>query len=112
MLPILIQHLPRDRERMGLRPVQMAGRLGLTLTEYRALEAGELYIDYDLYLRITDLCGWPRDRPGKVELWWTSNSLLLTQWTGRGRTSETERPAARIAGGPTLSGRRREVDDG
>ena len=44
---------------MGLRPVQMAGRLDLTLTEYRALEAGELYIDYDLYLRIVELCGWP-----------------------------------------------------
>ena len=25
---------------MGLREVQMAGRLGLTLAEYRALEAG------------------------------------------------------------------------
>jgi hypothetical protein len=24
----------------------MAGRLGLTLAEYRALEAGELWIDY------------------------------------------------------------------
>jgi len=46
MLPILVQHLPRDRERMGLRPVQMAGRLGLTLTEYQALEAGELHIDF------------------------------------------------------------------
>ena len=45
---------------MGLRPVQMAGRLGLTLTEYRALEAGELHIDYDLYLKIVVLCGWPR----------------------------------------------------
>lgn len=30
MLPPLIAHLPADRERMGLRPVQMAGRLGLT----------------------------------------------------------------------------------
>ena len=60
MLPILVQHLPRDRERMGLRPVPMAGRLGLTMTECRALEAGELHIDYDLYLRITDLCWWPR----------------------------------------------------
>ena len=29
----------------------------LTLAEYRALEAGELWIDFDLYLRITDLCG-------------------------------------------------------
>ena len=45
---------------MGLRPVQIAGRLGLTLNEYQALEAGELHIDYDMYLKITDLCGWPR----------------------------------------------------
>ena len=60
MLPILVQQLPRDRERMELRPVQMAGRLGLTLTEYRALEAGELHIDYDLYCRIVVLSGWPR----------------------------------------------------
>ena len=58
--PILVQHLPRDRERMRLRSVQMAGRLGLTLTEYRALEAGEPQLDYDLYLAIVDLCGWPR----------------------------------------------------
>lgn len=60
MLPILVQHLPRDRERMGLRPVQMAGRLGLSLIEYRSLEAGALHIDYDLYERIVDLCGWPK----------------------------------------------------
>jgi hypothetical protein len=42
MHPIIVQHLPADRERIGLREVQMAGRLGLTLTEYRALEAGDL----------------------------------------------------------------------
>lgn len=62
MLPILVQHLPRDRERMGLREVQMAGRLGLTLAEYRALEAGELHITFDLHERIVELCGWPRWR--------------------------------------------------
>lgn len=60
MLPIIVQHLPRDRDRMGMRPVQMAGRLGLTLAEYRALEAGELHITNDLYERIVELCGWPR----------------------------------------------------
>ena len=48
MLPILVQHPPRDRDRMGLRPGQMAGRLGLTLAEYRSLEAGELDISNDL----------------------------------------------------------------
>ena len=60
MLPIILQQLPRDRDRMGLRPVQMAGRLELTLAEYRALEAGELHTTNDLYERIVDLCGWPR----------------------------------------------------
>jgi hypothetical protein len=44
MLPIMVQHLPRDRERMGLREVEMAGRLHLTLADYRALDSGELHI--------------------------------------------------------------------
>jgi hypothetical protein len=51
---------PRDRERMGVRPVQMAGRLGLTLADYRALEAGELHISNDLHERMVELCGSPR----------------------------------------------------
>jgi hypothetical protein len=51
MLPIIVQHPPRDRERMRLREVQMAGRLSLTLAEYRELEAGELHISCDLYER-------------------------------------------------------------
>jgi hypothetical protein len=38
----------------------MAGRLGLTLAECRALEIGELHITNDLYERIVELCGWPR----------------------------------------------------
>jgi len=58
-LPTLIQHLPADRERLGLRPVQMAGMLGLTLAEYRALEVGELHITSGLFERICDVCGWP-----------------------------------------------------
>ena len=60
MLPIIVQHLPRDRERLGLREVQMAGRLELTFRQYRALEAGELNITNDLYERIVELCGWSR----------------------------------------------------
>ena len=66
MLPIIVQHLPRDRERLGMRRVQMAGRLGLTLTDYRALEAGELHITNDLYERIVELCGWPRSEPAWI----------------------------------------------
>ena len=38
----------------------MPGQLELNLTEYRAVEAGEPHIDYNLYLRIMDLCGWPK----------------------------------------------------
>ena len=60
MLPIIVQHLPRDRGRMGLREVEMAGRLHLTLREYRSLEAGELHISFNLYERIVELCGWPK----------------------------------------------------
>ena len=57
---MLIRHLPTDRKRLGLREVQMAGHLGLTLREYRALELGELNITSDLSERIRDVCGWPR----------------------------------------------------
>jgi hypothetical protein len=60
MLPILVQHLPGDGERMGLREVQMARRLGLTLRQYRSLEAGELHITNDLFEHGVNLCGWPR----------------------------------------------------
>ena len=35
----------------------MAGRLHLTLRQYRKLEAGELHITNDLYERIVVLCG-------------------------------------------------------
>jgi hypothetical protein len=60
VLPILIRQLPADRTRLGLREIEMAGRLHLTLRQYRALEAGELWIDCELYERIVELCGWPR----------------------------------------------------
>lgn len=60
MLPIIVQHLPRDREQLGLREIQMAGRLRLTFAEYRALEAGDLHITNDLYELIVELGGWPR----------------------------------------------------
>ena len=45
---------------MGLRGVEMAGRLHLTLREYRSPEAGELHTSFDLYERIVELWGRPR----------------------------------------------------
>ena len=62
VLPALIARLPKDRKRLGLRPVQMAGMLHLTYRKYLALEAGEMEIDNELYERIVDVCGWPMDR--------------------------------------------------
>jgi hypothetical protein len=38
----------------------MAGMLGLTPAEYRALEVGELRMTSDLFERICHVCGWPR----------------------------------------------------
>ena len=40
--------------------MKMAGRFGLTLAEYRALEAGVMHITFDLYQRIVDRGAWPR----------------------------------------------------
>ena len=62
MLPILVQHLPRDRERLGVSEGHMAWLLGLSRREYRELEAGRLWISNDLYERIVEVCGWPRSR--------------------------------------------------
>lgn len=44
---------------MRFHEVEMAGRLHLTLRQYRSLEAGELHITSDLYERIVDAYGWP-----------------------------------------------------
>ena len=60
MLPIVVQHLPRDRERLGVSEGHMAWLLGITRPQYRELEAGRLHISNDLFLRIVDVCGWPR----------------------------------------------------
>lgn len=51
---------PADRERLGLSVGQMAWRLGLTIQEYRELEADELRISFDPYERIVEVCGWPK----------------------------------------------------
>ena len=59
MLPILVQHLPRDRERLGVSEGHMAWLLGITRREYRELEAGRLHISNDLYLRNVDVCAGP-----------------------------------------------------
>ena len=46
MFPTLVQHLPRDRERLGVSEGHMAWLLGISRPEYRELEAGRLHISY------------------------------------------------------------------
>jgi hypothetical protein len=51
--------LERDRRREGLRVCRAAWLLGLTVREYRALEAGG-FPTSEVYERICDLFGWPQ----------------------------------------------------
>ena len=64
MLPILVQHLPRDRERLDVSEGHMAWLLGISRPDYKELEAGRLFISNDLYERIIEVCGWPRKPEG------------------------------------------------
>ena len=50
----------RDRQRLGLRECRAAWLLGLTVREYRALEAGEdsLLVSW-VWERMVALYGWP-----------------------------------------------------
>ena len=52
--------LRRDRERNGLRIARASWLVGVTVREYRELEAGMKPPDWDTYDRICKLFGWPR----------------------------------------------------
>jgi hypothetical protein len=52
--------LERDRKRWGISTSRMAWLLGMTVREYRELEAGERVPDFDTCDRIDRLFGWPR----------------------------------------------------
>jgi hypothetical protein len=52
--------MPKARKREGLRICRAAWLLGLTVRQYRALEAGELMPDTDLWHRMVDVFNWPR----------------------------------------------------
>lgn len=50
----------RDRERLGLRECRAAWLLGLTVREYRRLEAGEDdTFGADVWERMVEVFGWP-----------------------------------------------------
>jgi hypothetical protein len=52
-----------DRERWGLREARAAWLVGVSVREYRELEAGDR--DYDTWDRICKLYGWPQTFVGR-----------------------------------------------
>jgi transcriptional regulator with XRE-family HTH domain len=52
--------LRADRERSGLTVEQAAWRLGMTVPEYRELEAGARSPSFETWDRICKLFGWPQ----------------------------------------------------
>jgi Helix-turn-helix domain len=51
----------RSRERLGLRECRAAWLLGITVRQYRALEAGEdTLMTADVWERMIEVFGWPR----------------------------------------------------
>jgi hypothetical protein len=52
--------LERDRKREGLRVCRAAWLLGVSVREYRDLEAGDRFPESGTYERICKLYGWPQ----------------------------------------------------
>ena len=52
--------MARDRQRLGLRECRAAWLLGLTVREYRHLEAGDALVTSDLWERMVEVFQWPR----------------------------------------------------
>ena len=50
----------RDRRREGLRVCRAAWLIGVSVREYRELEAGERVPDFATWERICELYGWPQ----------------------------------------------------
>jgi hypothetical protein len=50
----------RDRERWGMREAEAAWRFGVTVREYRELEAGTRWPTFDTFDRVCKLYGWPQ----------------------------------------------------
>jgi hypothetical protein len=50
----------RDRKREGLRVCRAAWLIGVTVRECREMEAGERTPSADVYVKISELYGWPQ----------------------------------------------------
>jgi transcriptional regulator with XRE-family HTH domain len=54
------QMIRRDREREGLRICRAAWLVGVSVREYREIEAGDRAPSLETYRRISTLYGWPQ----------------------------------------------------
>jgi len=60
--------MQRARKREGLRVCRAAWLIGVSVREYREIEAGERFPDPGTYERISDLYGWPQTFVGQVRI--------------------------------------------
>jgi DNA-binding XRE family transcriptional regulator len=51
--------MQRDRVRQGLRVCRAAWLIGVTVREYREIEAGERDPDFETWRRMCDVFNWP-----------------------------------------------------
>ena len=66
MLPTMLEE---DRKRAGWSVGQAAWEVGVTVREYREIEAGERRPNWETFNRICELCGWGgprRSHPGSA----------------------------------------------
>ena len=54
--------LERNRKREGLRVCRAAWLLGVTVCEYRELEAGDAFPSSEVHERMCDVFGWPESQ--------------------------------------------------
>jgi hypothetical protein len=59
VVPLFAGMLERDRKRWGLRVCRVAWLLGVSVREYRQLEAGAAFPTSDTYDAMCSLFGWP-----------------------------------------------------
>jgi Helix-turn-helix domain len=52
--------IQRDRRREGLRVCRAAWLIGMSVREYREIEAGNRTLSLDTYRRISELYRWPQ----------------------------------------------------
>jgi hypothetical protein len=57
--------MQRDRNRECLRVCRAAWLVGVTVREYREMEAGDRDPDSDVWNRLCELYGWPRNFVGR-----------------------------------------------